>query len=125
MDWAWRECIFVNIHQIDDFWVSVGGGFLHGDFVFLVFIHVIVCWWLDVVEEMGGGGLWTASAPPAAAVSASAIVHGLRREVRTKATMAINSVGRATMIEGAEVGVVDILGGALLEEVRMAGVDDG
>ena len=98
---------------------------MHGDFFFLVFIHVIVCWWLDVVEELGGGGLWTASAPPAAAVSASAIVHGLRREVRTEATMAINSVGRATMIEGAEVGVVDILGGALLEEVRMAGVDDG
>ena len=95
---------------------------MHGEFFFLVFVHVIVCWWLDVVEDLGGGGLWTASA---AAVSASAIVHGLRREVRTKATMTINSVGRSTIIKGAEVGVVYILVGALLEEVRVAEWDDG
>ena len=58
-------------------------------------------------------------------MSASAIVHGLRREVRTKAPMAINSVGRSTIINGAEVGVVYILVGALLEEVRVAEWDDG
>ena len=45
--------------------------------------------------------------------------------MRTKAAMAINSVGRATIIKGSEVGVVDVLGGALLEVVRVAEVDNG
>ena len=117
------------------------------DFFFLVFVHVVavVGWWLAAVERLGGGGLWsgccrcmirfihggavivglcgtvaTASVTTAAAVSASAIAHGLRREARTKATMAVNSVGRPIIIKGAEVGVIYILVDALLEEVRVA-----
>ena len=39
--------------------------------------------------------------------------------------MAINFVGRSTIFKGAEVGVVYILGGALLEEVGVAGMNDG
>ena len=49
----------------------------------------------------------------------------MRRQVRTKATRAINSVGRVTIRKGAEVGVVDMLGGALCEVVRVDKVDDG
>ena len=62
----------------------------------------------------------TAFATTAADVSASAIAHGLRREVRTNATMAVNSVGRPIIIKGAKVGVVYILVGTLLKEVRVA-----
>ena len=92
---------------------------MHGNFFFLVFVHVVVGWWFVAVEGMGKGGLWSASATTAAAVSASAIAHRLRREVRTKATMAVNSVGRPIIIKGAEVGVVYILVDALLEEARV------
>ena len=93
---------------------------MHGNFFFLVFVHVVVGWWFVDVEGMGKGGLRSAATTTAAAVSASAIAHRLRREVRTKATMAVNSVGRPIIMKGTEVGVIYIMVDALLEEARVA-----